>query len=117
VDWSYIAGYFDADGCLASITKNRKRKRNYKSWIASIGSVDKEPLEKIQAFLLSRNVISRIYPTRTPRKNTYYMLEVFRKNSVRRFLYLIKPHLINKKEKVDAYFGKHVETHLCETKE
>ena len=63
MNWSYLAGFFDADGC-ACIYKDRNAPRGAVTFV----STDKEVIEDIDQFLKERNIGNGVSIHRVERK-------------------------------------------------
>lgn len=95
MNWEYIAGFFDGEGC---ITKSNKRFNGYQ---VIISQKEKHILDKIQEFLLVYDIRSAIYANKKhgTQKNFVYSLYIRGQQCVFDFLSNVFPLIYIKKEK------------------
>lgn len=93
MDWSYIAGFFDGEGCV------HLHKRKCRGWrrCLTIGQKDPEPLEVIQEFLYKQGINLRFYKY-SNNGNAFYTLYVSKIRDIEKVIRNILPYLVIKRE-------------------
>jgi len=95
MNWSYVAGVFDGEGSLSM-----QRKVALVS-ISQSGEEGRVLTGAIRLFLRSQGVRSYVYPVKTTGfgKKQKYELHIHKRESIRRFIHGVYPHLYVKKVK------------------
>lgn len=99
-DIGYIVGFFEGEGCICVTHYSRKGKRKNESSfqvMVQIGNTNKAILDKICSLLGYGYVI----PDRTKRKKPFYYFRVNKQADKLKFLEMIKPYLIEKKQRAE----------------
>ena len=93
VNWPYIAGFFDGEGCISQ-TGGQFR--------VTISQKLRLPLEKIQAFLIAEGIESKIKLSASKsRAVPMYNLTIFKKRAIEPFLTGVRPCLLVKKQQAE----------------
>lgn len=101
MDWSYIAGFFDGEGCV-TYSRPHIGGKIYKQYpYLTFSNTNKDVLVRIQEFLVSNNI--RCILNSFSRKHRLalgwkecYTLNIYDKHSVQECIYGMHPHLIVK---------------------
>lgn len=93
IEWAYIAGFFDAEGCIEGANKN-KDSGKYNGYRISIAQNEKETLEWIQKKIGDGTMFA-------PSTRKCKMYRILSQKSVWQFLVAIFPYLIVKKTKAN----------------
>lgn len=94
----YIAGFFDGEGTIHVSPYSRKGKRKgEKSYqiVVRVGNTNRKLLERIQSWL----GYGYIFDDPTPRKKPFYVLIINHQEDKLKFLELLIPYLIEKKNR------------------
>lgn len=96
MDWSYIAGFFDGEGC---IQKNKNQTGRYYPYL-DITNTNVKVLEEIQAFLISNGIrckVNKQWRNKNPEHwTTSHHLTIYDKESVITCIFGMYPYLIVK---------------------
>ena len=84
VDWQYIAGFFDGEGCVSLV------------YGAAIAQKDRRPLKQIQEFLAEHGIFTTI--GNPIRRDQVWYLKIMRKEALKQLLLGIRPWVIVKKQ-------------------
>jgi len=84
VDWQYLAGFFDGDGCI-SVKRSRFR--------CQLSNINLRVLEEIRNFLEEHGI--KVYISKD---RIYHTLEIHKMEDVVKFLSALLPFLIVKKD-------------------
>jgi hypothetical protein len=96
----YIAGFFDGEGTIHVSPYSRKGKRKgEKSYqiVVRVGNTNRRILENIQSWL----DYGYIFDDPTPRKKPFYVLIINHQEDKLKFLELILPFLIEKRNRAE----------------
>jgi len=98
---SFLAGYIDAEGCIGTYW-NRSKKRPYTEFL--LRTYDKNILAQIWTKLTTLGINSPKPRLCTPKgtqnnKEDFWILGVYRKDSLRRLFNLVKPYIRHQKRK------------------
>lgn len=113
MSWSYIAGFFDGEGCLHAVggghLSEHKNRVRFLITIAQTLDVGRDTLEEIADFLVDKGIYAYVVKHRRSAKKTNkkwrqcYNLVIHRIPSVRGFIEGVFPHLRIKKSKAEDY--------------
>ena len=110
MNWAYIAGFFDGEGCLHMVSmSNRRLFQGFNIHIVQAGKRGKRALQQMQEFLHDEGVTSGIYYHKPYKERKVYSkqeiweLAFGSRDSIVRFLERILPYLtVKKSEAQDA---------------
>jgi len=95
MDWSYIAGLFDGDGCPSIFTSTHKKRKSISPSIGAKIMIITSTPEKFGLlidFLRKNNIYIKKYGTK--------QLVIHRQNDVEKFCLNIYPHLMIKNQQI-----------------
>jgi hypothetical protein len=105
MDISYVAGFFDGEGCLSF--EGVRSRPDYGHYRITIGQVTRPVLDAIKEFLESNGIHTSPVHLRQKKKKEYwrpcFALRIGRRDDVAKFCRLVQPHVIVKKETVDNF--------------
>jgi LAGLIDADG-like domain len=111
MNWSYIAGFFDGEGCLHAIGGGGAGMGTARITIAQSLDVGRRTLEEIAAFLNERCIAAHVYAHKHSKKKIVdhphwrqvWNLWITDNRSVRRFIEGVFPYLRIKKSRAEDY--------------
>ena len=93
--WAYVAGFFDGEGSI-SISGSQVRSPRF---VIQIAQKSRIVLDKIQTFLSTRGINSRVYArTDAAHVNGMHNLYIGTADDVLKFLRNVRPYVIVKKQ-------------------
>ena len=95
MDASYIAGLFDGEGCI-----NVVRGKDSLGFNVSITNTNEKVLQGVKMFL-GYGKIHRRHDKRYPKHSPVYAWRIHHRIDIHKFLTLLLPHLIIKKDKAE----------------
>ena len=109
MNWHWIAGFFEGEGYVGWTERKESVARSGRGGRIAIGQKDKRPLDAIHQFLLADGFVNpRLYLRAAPTKQSglgkasaIWMLELCRRDDVRKFLIAIRPLVFQKRDAVD----------------
>ena len=116
MDWSYLAGYFDGEGCLLlGIVRDKRKEKTVgtkvEGWSISpslsITSGDYEVLLKMEKFLSLEGIKTSKMNFRKPRKHQlrkYMRLSIHGWGKIARCIKKMLPYSIAKKKQLELFF-------------
>jgi hypothetical protein len=93
LSWEYVAGFFDGEGCARETTRN--------AYMLQFTNTNLQVLEEIRKFVQAGN-INELRRKANPRHLKCYNLLVYSRRHVVRIAKEMMPHLIVKKDKIQA---------------
>lgn len=114
MNWHWIAGFFEGEGYVGWTQPKGKNTRAGRGGRIAIGQKDKRPLEAVHEFLLADGFVNpRLFLRAAPTKQSglgkpcaIWMLELCRRDDVRRFLVSIRPLVFQKRDAVDRVLAR-----------
>jgi len=115
MDWSYVAGYFDGEGCLIlDIVRDKRKEKTVgtkvEGWLISpslsITSGDYEVLLEMEKFLNSESIKTSKINFKKPRKHqlkAYMRLSIHGWDKIVRCIKKILPYSIAKKRQLELF--------------
>lgn len=104
MNWGYIAGFFDGEGCLHAINAGGSRTGRFR---VTISQTQKEVLDEIAEFLCERfidaYVLTHRAAARSPHKKQGWNLWITKQKSVAKFIEGVFPYLRVKKQRAEDY--------------
>lgn len=91
MNWDYIAGFFDGEGCIWI----KHNKKGHPAPYVSISQKEEAVLQEIASFLQQQGINARVYTTKKEVR-----LQIGGRQSVRLFLLKLRKKVIVKKEKL-----------------
>lgn len=109
MDWSYVAGFFDGEGCVTCMLATRRNK-THRNWYpaarCSMANTDKSVLENIQASFSLGTIQPLILNNHTPqgetksKKRAGWTLMICKQSDIIRFVDNIYPYSVIKKKQL-----------------
>jgi len=93
MNWAYIAGFFDGEGCVSRLNKNA----SHIYWRIDIVQKDRNVLDEIQKFIRYGKVFRS---TTGIKKTLIYRYGIHKQEQILDFLSNVLPYVVVKKEKV-----------------
>jgi hypothetical protein len=107
MDWPYIAGFFDGEGCLHALGSFRKGTQGFR---VTISQTQEEVLKEIAAFLNANGIAAYVLRHRAkPRPDAKSPLKpawnlwITERNSIRKFVEGVFPYLRVKRQRAEDY--------------
>ena len=99
MNWSYIAGFFDCEGCISESAQNTDGNAFSRDLRVSMSQQRREVLDEINLFLSQCGIPSRVWHTKHPPKypGQMFLLVVVGTKDARKFLSAIYHLLIVKR--------------------
>lgn len=100
MNWSYIAGFFDGEGCISTEWNRARRGMNFRMQFCQSGQEGQDVLEEIKEFMAKRGIHSTMcHRSKKGRNRQMHVLVVSSRGSILRCLVGVLPHLRVKKTK------------------
>lgn len=109
MNWAYIAGFFDGEGCLHAVGEGGAGSQKYRITIAQADDIGLQVLIRIKDFLLNHNIDcfvaehQRAIHKRNPKWKRCWNLWIKQQRSIRLFIEGVYPYLHVKKQRAEDY--------------